>query len=69
MLLPLDGTDKLGFFFATLGLMVPIYILVMRFPAKHAISLSNITVFGGAVANTPLNVRKRHPLVNRALVE
>ena len=81
-LLPLDNTDKLGFFFATLGLMiaagggiggggvlVPIYILVMKFSPKHAIPLSNITVFGGAVANTILNVRKRHPLADRPLVD
>ena len=81
-LLPLDNTDKLGFFFATLGLMiaagggiggggvlVPIYILVMKFSPKHAIPLSNITVFGGAMANTVLNVRKRHPLADRPLVD
>ena len=81
-LLPLDRSDKMGFFFATLGLMiaagggiggggvlVPIYILVMNFSAKHAIPLSNITVFGGAVANTLLNIRKRHPLADRPLVD
>ena len=81
-LLPLDKTDKLGFFFATLGLMiaagggiggggvlVPIYILIMKFSPKHAIPLSNITVFGGAIANTILNVRKRHPLADRPLVD
>ena len=81
-LLPLDQTDKLGFFFATLGLMiaagggiggggvlVPIYILIMKFSPKHAIPLSNITVFGGAIANTILNVRKRHPLADRPLVD
>lgn len=52
-LLPLDNTDKLGFFFATLGLMiaagggiggggvlVPIYILIMKFSPKHAVSYS-----------------------------
>jgi len=81
-LLPLDNTDRLGFFFATLGLMiaagggiggggvlVPIYILIMEFSPKHAIPLSNITVFGGAIANTILNVRKRHPLADRPLVD
>mmetsp|Transcript_10532 Transcript_10532/g.16332 ORF Transcript_10532/g.16332 Transcript_10532/m.16332 type:complete len:578 (+) Transcript_10532:40-1773(+) len=81
-LLPLDQTDHLGFFFATLGLMiaagggiggggvlVPIYILIMKFSPKHAIPLSNITVFGGAIANTILNVRKRHPLADRPLVD
>jgi uncharacterized membrane protein YfcA len=81
-LYPMDKTDITGFFFATLGLMiaagggiggggvlVPIYILIMRFSPKHAIPLSNITVFGGAVANTILNVRKRHPLADRPLVD
>mmetsp|Transcript_31492 Transcript_31492/g.64879 ORF Transcript_31492/g.64879 Transcript_31492/m.64879 type:complete len:560 (-) Transcript_31492:295-1974(-) len=81
-LLPLDSTDYAGFFFSTLGLMiaagggiggggvlVPIYILVMGFSPKHAIPLSNITVFGGAVANTILNVKKRHPLADRPLVD
>jgi len=41
----------------------------MKFSPKHAIPLSNITVFGGAVANTILNVRKRHPLADRPLVD
>ena len=51
------------------GILVPIYILVMEFSPKHAIPLSNITVFGGAVANTLLNTRKRHPLADRPLVD
>jgi len=79
---PLDTTDYVGFFFATLGLvvaagggiggggiLVPIYILVMGFSPKHAIPLSNITVFGGALANTALNWPKRHPHANRPLVD
>jgi uncharacterized membrane protein YfcA len=40
------------------GVLVPIYILVMGFDAKHAIPLSNITVFGGALANTYLNQQR-----------
>jgi uncharacterized membrane protein YfcA len=51
------------------GLLVPIFILVLRFPVKHAVGLSNVTVFGGAIANTALNASKRHPLVNRPLVD
>lgn len=79
---PLDASDKYGFFFATLGLivaagggiggggvLVPIFILVMGFSPKHAIPLSNITVFGGAIANTMLNYPKRHPLADRPLVD
>ena len=79
---PLDSTDISGFFLATLGLMiaagggiggggvlVPIYILIMKFSPKHAIPLSNVTVFGGGLANTLLNVSKRHPLADRPLVD
>jgi Predicted permeases len=51
------------------GILVPIYILVMKFSPKHAIPLSNITVFGGAVANTILNSQKRHPLADRPMVD
>ena len=81
-LLPLDSSDYLGFFFSTVGLMiaagggiggggvlVPIYILVMKFTPKYAIPLSNVTVFGGAVVNTVLNMSKRHPLADRPLVD
>lgn len=81
-LFPLDMTDHYGFVLATLGLMiaagggiggggilVPIYCLVMGFSPKHAIPLSNVTVFGGAIANTISNVKKRHPNANRPLVD
>ena len=81
-LLPLEAKDYRGFFCAVIGLMiaagggiggggilVPIYILVMGFTPKHAIPLSNITVFGGSLANTYLNASKRHPLADRPLVD
>lgn len=44
------------------GMLVPIYILLLQFPVKHAIPLASITVFGGAIANNVLNVNKCHPL-------
>lgn len=44
------------------GMLVPIYILLLQFPVKHAIPLASITVFGGAIANNILNVKKCHPL-------
>jgi uncharacterized membrane protein YfcA len=34
------------------GVLVPIYILVLRFSTKHAIAISNITIFGGSITNT-----------------
>lgn len=81
-LFPLQMSDNLGLFCAVLGLMVaagggiggggilvPIYILVMGFAPKHAIPLSNVTVFGGACANYLLNMPKRHPLADRPLTD
>jgi uncharacterized membrane protein YfcA len=81
-LFPLTPSDYYGLGLTVLGLMVaagggiggggilvPIYILIMGFSPKHAIPLSNITVFGGAIANTVLNIKKRHPLADRPLVD
>ena len=50
---------------------MPIYTLILNFSPKHAIPLSNITVFGGACANCLLNLPKRHPSnkVSRPLVD
>lgn len=81
-LFPLTSSDYVGFACATIGLLiaagggvggggilVPIYILVMGFSPKHGIPLSNVTVFGGALANAVLNTGKRHPLADRPLVD
>lgn len=80
--LRMSTKDVVGFLLATVGLMlaagggiggggmlVPIYTLVLGFDTRHAIPLSNITVLGGAVANTILNVRKRHPQADRPLID
>lgn len=79
---PMDSWDFIGFGLASIGLMiaaaggiggggilVPLYILVLGFHAKHAIPLSNITIFGGAITNTVLNLSKRHPDADRPLVD
>jgi len=81
-LLPLDWSDYMGVLFASVGLMiaagggiggggilVPLYILILGFSPKYAIPLSNITIFGGAITNTILNIPKRHPDANRPLVD
>ncbi|CAM9577491.1 unnamed protein product [Scytosiphon promiscuus] len=81
-LLPLDKWDIATFILAAVGLMiaaaggiggggilVPIYILVLRFSPKYAVPLSNMTIFGGAITNTFLNMKKRHPLADRPLVD
>ncbi|GMH57278.1 hypothetical protein TrRE_jg11101, partial [Triparma retinervis] len=81
-LFPLTTSDYLGLTFSILGLLlaagggiggggilVPIYTLVMGFSPKHAIPLSNVTVFGGSLANCYLNSGKRHPTRDRGLVD
>lgn len=81
-LFPLQLSDVVGFFCGALGLilaagggiggggiLVPIYILILGFQPKYAIPLSNVTVFGGAVASTMRNVRKRHPIADRPLID
>ncbi|CAB1098647.1 unnamed protein product [Ectocarpus sp. CCAP 1310/34] len=79
---PIDGWDVTAVGLACIGLMiaaaggiggggilVPLYILVLGFDPKHAIPLSNITIFGGAITNTVLNISKRHPAADRPLVD
>lgn len=41
----------------------------MHFSPKHAIALSNVTVFGGSLANAMFNFSKRHPLADRPLID
>jgi hypothetical protein len=43
--------------------------LLQGFTPKHAIPLSNVTVFGGSIANFILNRPKRHPEANRPLMD
>eukprot|EP01117_Protostelium_nocturnum_P012135 TRINITY_DN4452_c0_g1_i4.p1 TRINITY_DN4452_c0_g1~~TRINITY_DN4452_c0_g1_i4.p1 ORF type:complete len:492 (+),score=124.09 TRINITY_DN4452_c0_g1_i4:775-2250(+) len=43
------------------GLFVPILFLVSDFNAHEAVPLSKAMIFGGAVANFALNIRKRMP--------
>ena len=81
---PMRPVDYVGFLATILGLimaagggiggggfLVPIYILIMGFPVKHAVCLSNVTVLGGAIANLLLNFSKRHPssVINRPLID
>jgi uncharacterized membrane protein YfcA len=74
-LFPLTGSDYVGFACATLGLMiaagggiggggilVPIYLLLVKLPVKYAISTTSVTVLGGGIANVLLNSFKRHPV-------
>mmetsp|Transcript_43612 Transcript_43612/g.115189 ORF Transcript_43612/g.115189 Transcript_43612/m.115189 type:complete len:561 (-) Transcript_43612:270-1952(-) len=43
------------------AVLVPLYILFLSFKPKHAVALSNFTIFGGAIANMCFNARKTFP--------
>jgi len=51
------------------GMLVPLFMLVLGFKTKHAIALSNCTILGGSIANTAVNSRKRHPGLDRPLID
>jgi len=51
------------------GILVPVFILVLGLHTKHAIALSNITIVGGAIANTMVNCRKCRPDANKGVID
>jgi hypothetical protein len=68
---PLDSMDWFTLVFSSIGLviaagggiggggiLVPLYMIFLKFRPKHAIALSNFTILGGSIANTIMNVRK-----------
>ena len=80
---PLNRRDIVGFCLMALGValaagagvggggfLVPLYTLVLGFDAKHAIPLSKITAFGGAIANVILLWNRKHSTVpHRHLID
>ncbi|KAE9356383.1 hypothetical protein PR003_g2352 [Phytophthora rubi] len=77
-----DTYDALALVFIALGLavsaaggvgggtiLVPAMILIMGFDIKRATPVSNMAIVGGAVANAWFNIRKRHPVVDRPLID
>jgi uncharacterized membrane protein YfcA len=50
------------------GLFVPILILLMEFPTNRAIPSSKALIFGGSVAVTLFNLRKKHNFYARPLI-
>mmetsp|Transcript_13011 Transcript_13011/g.19628 ORF Transcript_13011/g.19628 Transcript_13011/m.19628 type:complete len:493 (+) Transcript_13011:103-1581(+) len=81
-LFPLDSNDIIGTILCVIGLMiaasggiggggilVPLLILIFGFSPKMAIPLSNFTILGSSLTNLTLNLSKRHPDVDRPLVD
>lgn len=51
------------------GILVPLYIIGLRFATEHAVALSNITIFGGSFANLVCNLKRTHPTAARPLID
>jgi len=81
-LFPLNGTDYLATCLVVVGLMiaasggiggggllVPIFIIIWEFKPIYAIALSNFTILGASIMNMLMNLSKRHPAVDRPLID
>ncbi|CAI5740208.1 unnamed protein product [Hyaloperonospora brassicae] len=77
-----DAYDALALVFVGAGLaissaggvgggtiLVPGMVLIMSFDIKRATPVSNFAIVGGAIANAWFNFRKRHPVVDRPLID
>jgi hypothetical protein len=51
------------------GIMVPILIIIFFFSAHFAIPLSQAIIFGGSLMTYCMKCMKRHPHVDRPLVD
>ncbi|GAB5356420.1 hypothetical protein AAMO2058_000288200 [Amorphochlora amoebiformis] len=51
------------------GILVPLYTLMMGLSTKQAIPLSNATIFGGSIVNLIAYFKRRHPAVNKPLID
>lgn len=51
------------------GLLVPIFIIIWDFKPIYAIALSNFTILGASIMNMIMNLSKRHPEVDRPLID
>ncbi len=51
------------------GIVVPIYIIVLGLSPRFAIPLGSVTVLGGSLAGLMLNLRRRHPLADRPVID
>lgn len=81
-LMPLSRRDVVGFMLSSLGvtlgasggiggggIVVPIYIIVLGLSPRIAIPLGSVTVLGGSMAGLMLNIKRRHPLADRPVID
>ena len=51
------------------GIYVPLGLILLRFGAKAATGLSQASIFGASLGGLYLNVKNRHPLANRPVID
>ncbi|RMZ57649.1 hypothetical protein APUTEX25_001849 [Auxenochlorella protothecoides] len=81
-LFPLNLRDIIGLTLASLalalaasgglgggGILVPLYLIVLRFDTYSAVALSNVTIVGGTLTNLAINIGRRHPLRDAPLID
>ena len=51
------------------GILVPLFLIVLRAPTREAVALSNVTIMAGSLAAFLVNARRRHPTLNRPLID
>lgn len=81
-LFPLSGRDVVGFMLSSLGIVlgssgglggggivVPMYIIGLGLSPRFAIPLGSVTVLGGSLAGLLLNLKRRHPLADRPVID
>lgn len=77
-----SGRDVVGFMITSIGvvlgssggiggggIVVPVYIIVLGLSPRFAIPLGSVTVLGGSLAGLILNLRRRHPLADRPVID
>ena len=81
-LFPLDIRSVVGFFLASFGvvlgasggiggggIVVPVFIIVSGLSPRAAIPLGSVTVLGGSLAGLLTNLKQRHPLADRPIID
>jgi hypothetical protein len=51
------------------GIAVPVYLLVSGLSPKTAMGVGSVTILGGTMASTYINISRRHPLADRPLID
>lgn len=81
-LLPLTSRQIVGFMLASFGvvlgssggiggggIVVPVYIIAIGMSPREAIPLGSVTVLGGSLAGLLVNLKRRHPLADRPIID